>query len=73
MSEIYVVSVSSNDHASENVRRAVYLLKEAFGKVNQSRVVETDPIGEGYPPCAFSNAVVARPGGGAPSFEGDRT
>ncbi|MBP5306966.1 MAG: 2-amino-4-hydroxy-6-hydroxymethyldihydropteridine diphosphokinase [Paludibacteraceae bacterium] len=58
MSEIYVVSVSSNDHASENVRRAVYLLKEAFGKVNQSRVVETDPIGEGYPPCVFSNAAV---------------
>ena len=55
----YVISISSNYNAEENIARAKEILSKEFSNVRFSSSVNTDPVGNGYPDMKYTNSAVS--------------
>ncbi|MBR2624559.1 MAG: 2-amino-4-hydroxy-6-hydroxymethyldihydropteridine diphosphokinase, partial [Paludibacteraceae bacterium] len=55
----YIISISSNEQADKNIALTKEILEKEFSNVKFSSVINTKPVGEGYPQRDFTNTAVS--------------
>ncbi len=55
----YIISISSNEQADKNIALTKEILEKEFSNVKFSSVINTKPVGEGYPQRYFTNTAVS--------------